>query len=118
MSLFLQERIKEQTTDDRATDKNVVFTFPWIIDFPFQVEQDEDLVIANYFTITYKMAATQFLACLKNNCDGIIVSNSMGEVWNGSCFVSYSLYYDSEMRLEFCKFVLILILTQIMFVFI
>uniref|UniRef100_A0AC34FHF0 MATH domain-containing protein n=1 Tax=Panagrolaimus sp. ES5 TaxID=591445 RepID=A0AC34FHF0_9BILA len=104
MSLFLQERIKEQESDDRTSDKNIVFTFPWIFNFPFQdpnEENDEDAAAEISFTTSYKMGTTHWKICFSNEYHAIYVSNSMAEEWNGRCYISYTLYYDAEMRFEF-----------------
>uniref|UniRef100_A0AC34F6L6 MATH domain-containing protein n=1 Tax=Panagrolaimus sp. ES5 TaxID=591445 RepID=A0AC34F6L6_9BILA len=104
MSLYIQDRVKEYGADDRSSDKNVVFTYPWIFNFPLQHDgqwMDRDSAAEALMTTSYKMGTTHWNICLKNEYNAIEVRNAFGEVWDGSCFLSYTLYYDAEMRFEF-----------------
>uniref|UniRef100_A0AC34FSX4 Uncharacterized protein n=1 Tax=Panagrolaimus sp. ES5 TaxID=591445 RepID=A0AC34FSX4_9BILA len=106
MSLYFAERVKEQESDDRASDKNVVFTFPWIIDFSIDnedvINNEEEAAAETSFATSYKMASTYWKASLRNDYTNIVVKNIAHENWDGICFISYTLYYDDEMRFEFC----------------
>uniref|UniRef100_A0AC34EZC3 Uncharacterized protein n=1 Tax=Panagrolaimus sp. ES5 TaxID=591445 RepID=A0AC34EZC3_9BILA len=96
MSLFCVERVDEQIIDDRGTDKNVVFTFPFISNFPIQHH-----LINNCFATSYKMATTYWNVNIRTGFTSIVVKNAADEKWDGICFISYTLYYDDEMRFEF-----------------
>uniref|UniRef100_A0AC34F8W0 BTB domain-containing protein n=1 Tax=Panagrolaimus sp. ES5 TaxID=591445 RepID=A0AC34F8W0_9BILA len=106
MSLFFDERVKEQKVDDRAKDKNIVFTFPWIFSFPIQNDgqwMTEGLIAESYMTTSYKMATIHWNVSLTDGYNYILVSNQNSQEYlkDGDCFISYTLFYDSQMRFEF-----------------
>uniref|UniRef100_A0AC34FAI7 Uncharacterized protein n=1 Tax=Panagrolaimus sp. ES5 TaxID=591445 RepID=A0AC34FAI7_9BILA len=109
MSLYFAERVKEQKADDRRSDKNIVFTKPWIINFPIQIQNpdevnNEEAAAETSFKTSYKMASTSWNVWLKNDFTAIIIKDARYLKWKGDCFISYTLYYDAEMRFEYCKF--------------
>uniref|UniRef100_A0AC34FUX8 Uncharacterized protein n=1 Tax=Panagrolaimus sp. ES5 TaxID=591445 RepID=A0AC34FUX8_9BILA len=106
MSLYFADRVKEQTIDDKAADKKIVFTKPWIINFPIQNQNpdemfEQDVAAEYYFTTSYKMARTSWNLCLKNDYTKIFVKNACFQQWKGICYISYTLYSDAEMRNEY-----------------
>uniref|UniRef100_A0AC34G5E5 BTB domain-containing protein n=1 Tax=Panagrolaimus sp. ES5 TaxID=591445 RepID=A0AC34G5E5_9BILA len=62
---------------------------------------DRDLAANTSFTTSYKAGTTQWNICLKTDYNAIVVKNVNDEEWDGSCFISFTLYYDAEMRFEF-----------------
>uniref|UniRef100_A0AC34FPE5 Uncharacterized protein n=1 Tax=Panagrolaimus sp. ES5 TaxID=591445 RepID=A0AC34FPE5_9BILA len=101
MSLYINERVKEQEADDRKSEKNIVFTFPWILNTSFQGQDEhiEDTV----FSTNYKMASFRWNVLLIYGLDDNYVSIKNRDIdgMNGDCFISYNLYYDFEMRFEY-----------------
>uniref|UniRef100_A0AC34FR45 Uncharacterized protein n=1 Tax=Panagrolaimus sp. ES5 TaxID=591445 RepID=A0AC34FR45_9BILA len=53
------------------------------------------------FATSYKMATTSWNMSLRTGFNTIIINNRAYEEWNGRCYISYTLFYDSEMRFEF-----------------
>uniref|UniRef100_A0AC34FZ20 Uncharacterized protein n=1 Tax=Panagrolaimus sp. ES5 TaxID=591445 RepID=A0AC34FZ20_9BILA len=47
------------------------------------------------------MAYTSWNMSLRTGFDTIIINNRAYQEWNGRCYISYTLYYDTEMRFEF-----------------
>uniref|UniRef100_A0AC34G9W2 Uncharacterized protein n=1 Tax=Panagrolaimus sp. ES5 TaxID=591445 RepID=A0AC34G9W2_9BILA len=106
MSLYFADRVKEQKADDRGSDKNIVFTKPWIINFPIQNQNpdemhNEEAAAETSFKTSYKMASTSWNIWLKNDFTAIIIRDACYHKWKGDCFISYTLYYDNEMRFEY-----------------
>lgn len=103
MSLYFAERVKEQI-DDCTPDNDIIFTFPWIFNSNSLAAIPTGSSIGRVFATSYKMATSSWLIYLNFNYDALIINNLFGEEWNGICFLSYTLYYDDEMRYEFCEF--------------
>uniref|UniRef100_A0AC34GQ45 Uncharacterized protein n=1 Tax=Panagrolaimus sp. ES5 TaxID=591445 RepID=A0AC34GQ45_9BILA len=99
MSLYFAERIKEQKADDRTSEKNIVFTFPWILNIPLQGQDEE--IEGTVFATSYKMASFHWNVILVHDNNLISIYNRDIDGWNEDCFISYTLYYDSEMRFEY-----------------
>uniref|UniRef100_A0AC34GWF0 Uncharacterized protein n=1 Tax=Panagrolaimus sp. ES5 TaxID=591445 RepID=A0AC34GWF0_9BILA len=100
MSLYFAERVKEQI-DDCTPDNDIIFTFPWIFNSNSLAAIPTGSSIGRVFATSYKMATSSWLIYLNFNYDALIINNLFGEEWNGICFLSYTLYYDDEMRYEF-----------------
>uniref|UniRef100_A0AC34FVB4 BTB domain-containing protein n=1 Tax=Panagrolaimus sp. ES5 TaxID=591445 RepID=A0AC34FVB4_9BILA len=106
MSLYIAERVKEQKADDQESDKNIVFTCPWILNFPLQNDgqwMDRDSAAEAPMTTSYQMATIHWNICLKNEYNAIVINNENFEEYlkNGSCYISYTLFYDAQMRFEY-----------------
>uniref|UniRef100_A0AC34G1D5 Uncharacterized protein n=1 Tax=Panagrolaimus sp. ES5 TaxID=591445 RepID=A0AC34G1D5_9BILA len=103
MSLYFADRVKEHKADDRTSDKKIVFTMPWILNIPLREQNEEYEDEETFFSTNYKMASFLWNVSLMHLPDYnyISISNHAIDGWNGECFISYSLYYDTEMRYEY-----------------
>uniref|UniRef100_A0AC34F518 Uncharacterized protein n=1 Tax=Panagrolaimus sp. ES5 TaxID=591445 RepID=A0AC34F518_9BILA len=108
MSLFLEERIAEQEIEDPEKDK-IIFTFSLALGINYLHEpgKNKDIKVHGAFKTTYKMGSEKwhFNLTTKNIVigtvtDTLLEGNIKDSFWNGICFLSYTLFWDNDMRLE------------------
>uniref|UniRef100_A0A914QWM5 Uncharacterized protein n=1 Tax=Panagrolaimus davidi TaxID=227884 RepID=A0A914QWM5_9BILA len=106
MSLYFEERMKEQKEDDPENDK-IVFSFPWILQFPMQPPPhhpngENEIRLRERFTTAYAFENASWYLFFSRNIIRLENYNNNGpaqcRVWNGTCFISYNLFYDVDMR--------------------
>uniref|UniRef100_A0AC34FLY3 Uncharacterized protein n=1 Tax=Panagrolaimus sp. ES5 TaxID=591445 RepID=A0AC34FLY3_9BILA len=96
MSLYFADRV-EECVEDRKNDK-IVFTFPWMYALNGPVNMDEGSSVGDSITTSYKMARTRWDVYFRDSNETIVLQNASLDGWNGRCFISYTVYYDTEMR--------------------
>uniref|UniRef100_A0AC34FFQ8 BTB domain-containing protein n=1 Tax=Panagrolaimus sp. ES5 TaxID=591445 RepID=A0AC34FFQ8_9BILA len=105
MSLYFADRVKEQKADDRTSETNIVFTFPWILNIPLQRPNDEEYeeMEQTFFSTSYKMTSSPWNVSFVQhyNRNYISLYNIDRDRWTGIFYISYTLYYDAEMRFEY-----------------
>uniref|UniRef100_A0AC35F5R7 Uncharacterized protein n=1 Tax=Panagrolaimus sp. PS1159 TaxID=55785 RepID=A0AC35F5R7_9BILA len=99
MSLYFEERMNEQKGDYPENDK-IVFTFPWILTMPWLNEDNTDrqIICEREMVTSLNITTIPWQISLTN--DEISVVPLKVFLWNPICNVSYSLFYDDEMRYE------------------
>uniref|UniRef100_A0A914P4F1 BTB domain-containing protein n=1 Tax=Panagrolaimus davidi TaxID=227884 RepID=A0A914P4F1_9BILA len=107
MSLFFEERMIEQKENDPENDK-ITFTFPWILTtIPLQNEDNEvgenvHVLCSKFMVTSYNVTIVSWVLMLftVGNQIGMIAVPSKHFLWNPICNISYSLFYDNDMRFE------------------
>ena len=106
MSLYFKERSDEQK-EDPEYDK-IVFTHSWSLRTP-AFREDGYFAVKRDIITTYGFDSTEWDIVF---FDGDIrvethhpYRHESTRVWNGTCFISYSLFYDNDMRFLYRKFI-------------
>uniref|UniRef100_A0A914QR81 Uncharacterized protein n=1 Tax=Panagrolaimus davidi TaxID=227884 RepID=A0A914QR81_9BILA len=104
MSLYFEERIIEQKENDPSNDK-ITFIHPWILTTIPWHNQDGtvDFYSSKIITTCYNAnVVTWDLICEKIGRNQMTINAIpfTSLLWNPICNISYSLFYDSDMRFE------------------
>uniref|UniRef100_A0A914QHZ9 Uncharacterized protein n=1 Tax=Panagrolaimus davidi TaxID=227884 RepID=A0A914QHZ9_9BILA len=103
MSLFFEERINEQKEDDPENDM-ITFIFSFAKEIPLVNEDNEDqlFVCSKTWVTTYNFSSKKWIITFYENHFYIcpLMDPYDHYLWNATCNVSYSLYYDNDMRFE------------------
>uniref|UniRef100_A0A914QP55 Uncharacterized protein n=1 Tax=Panagrolaimus davidi TaxID=227884 RepID=A0A914QP55_9BILA len=98
MSLYYKERSDEEIAD--LENDKIVFTFPWIIELP---PHPNGVLIRGRITTAYGVVHSSWHMYFSRI--GIKLRNynfsNQTRVWNGTCFISYNLFCDTDMRYLF-----------------
>uniref|UniRef100_A0A914Q023 BTB domain-containing protein n=1 Tax=Panagrolaimus davidi TaxID=227884 RepID=A0A914Q023_9BILA len=104
MSLYFEERICEQIIDPE--NDQITFTYPWITTIPTN-DAPDDLRLTSRFSTNYENGEAGWFGILCHDKISVhsITSyhngNGSYRVWNGLCFITYTLYSSNELHSEF-----------------